>query len=301
MQLMDTTTRTSRSVIGRTAATLGAAVMLSASAWSGASLTASADTETDAADTDATTTAAAAEDSSSADGRNSDVILNMFQWSWTSIAEECTSTIGPAGFGYVQVSPAPPGGDPGHRVVDLLPARQLQDRRQDGQPRGVRGHGPGLRRGGRRRHRGRGHQPHHRRRSGAGTGTAGSSYAEDDFPGIYDADDFNDCREDISDYSDRENVQNCRLVSLQDLKTSSEEVQDTLAAYMNDLIDLGVEGFRIDAAKHMPAEDLAAIKSKLSDPDIYWVQEVIGASGEPIQPSEYVAPATSTSSTTAAS
>lgn len=105
MQLMDTTTRTSRSVIGRTAATLGAAVMLSASAWSGASLTASADTETDAADTDATTTAAAAEDSSSADGRNSDVILNMFQWSWTSIAEECTSTIGPAGFGYVQVSP----------------------------------------------------------------------------------------------------------------------------------------------------------------------------------------------------
>ncbi len=34
-----------------------------------------------------------------------DVILNLFQWTWDSVAAECTSTIGPAGFGYVQVSP----------------------------------------------------------------------------------------------------------------------------------------------------------------------------------------------------
>lgn len=35
-----------------------------------------------------------------------DVIIQMFQWSWNSIASECTSFIGPAGYGYVQVSPA---------------------------------------------------------------------------------------------------------------------------------------------------------------------------------------------------
>ncbi|WP_262424917.1 alpha-amylase family glycosyl hydrolase [Brachybacterium sp. Z12] len=34
-----------------------------------------------------------------------DAILNLFQWTWDSVAAECTSTIGPAGFGYVQVSP----------------------------------------------------------------------------------------------------------------------------------------------------------------------------------------------------
>ena len=34
-----------------------------------------------------------------------DVILNLFQWTWDSVAAECTSTVGPAGFGYVQVSP----------------------------------------------------------------------------------------------------------------------------------------------------------------------------------------------------
>src|SRR5699024_1276505 len=57
---------------------------------------------------------------------------------------------------------------------------------------------------------------------GAGTGTAGSSYALDDFPGIYGPEHFNDCREDISDYTDRDNVQNCRLSSLQDLATGSD-------------------------------------------------------------------------------
>ena len=82
-------------------------------------------------------------------------------------------------------------------------------------------------------------------------------------------------------------MQNCRLVSLQDLRTGSEYVQNTLAGYMNDLLSLGVAGFRIDAAKHIPASDLAAIKAKLSDPNAYWVQEVIGAAGEPIQESEY--------------
>ena len=31
-----------------------------------------------------------------------DVIIEMFQWSWDSVAQECTNFIGPAGYGYVQ-------------------------------------------------------------------------------------------------------------------------------------------------------------------------------------------------------
>ncbi|KAG8736990.1 hypothetical protein FRC12_017337 [Ceratobasidium sp. 428] len=33
------------------------------------------------------------------------VIIQMFEWNWDSIATECTNFIGPAGYGYVQVSP----------------------------------------------------------------------------------------------------------------------------------------------------------------------------------------------------
>jgi hypothetical protein len=30
------------------------------------------------------------------------VIAQMFEWSWDSVAQECTNSIGPAGYGYVQ-------------------------------------------------------------------------------------------------------------------------------------------------------------------------------------------------------
>ena len=42
----------------------------------------------------------------------------------------------------------------------------------------------------------------------------------------------------------------------------------------------------MDAAKHISATDLAAIKGKMSDPG-YWVQEVIYGGGEAVQPEEY--------------
>lgn len=33
---------------------------------------------------------------------NKDVIVQIFEWTWDSIAAECTAFIGPAGYGYVQ-------------------------------------------------------------------------------------------------------------------------------------------------------------------------------------------------------
>lgn len=222
----------------------------------------------------------------SANGRG-DVILNLFQWTWDAVARECTSTIGPAGFGYVQVSP-PQEHVTGaqwwtsyqpvsYRIESKLGTRDeframVATCRAAGVgvvADAVLNHTTGADRG-------------------SGTGVAGSSFGVDSFPGIYGAADFNDCRSNISNYGDRYQVQNCRLVSLQDLRTGSAYVRDRLAAYLNDLLSLGVAGFRIDAAKHIPAADLAAIKSRLTNPDVFWVHEVIGASGEPVQPSEYL-------------
>lgn len=52
-------------------------------------------------------------------------------------------------------------------------------------------------------------------------------------------------------------------------------MQSTIAAYLNHLIALGVDGFRVDAAKHIAESDLAAIKSKLTNP-----KSLLGVEGD---------------------
>src|SRR3954454_18753191 len=44
-------------------------------------------------------------EASSASPGAKDVIVHLFEWPWASVASECTSTLGPKGFGGVQVSP----------------------------------------------------------------------------------------------------------------------------------------------------------------------------------------------------
>src|SRR5436305_5365540 len=39
------------------------------------------------------------------DGRQRDVIANLFEWNWPSVARECVHVLGPAGYGGVQVAP----------------------------------------------------------------------------------------------------------------------------------------------------------------------------------------------------
>ncbi|WP_345800190.1 carbohydrate binding domain-containing protein [Microbacterium sp. AZCO] len=217
-----------------------------------------------------------------------DVILNLFQWTWDSVAAECTSTIGPSGYGYVQVSPPQETIQGAQWWTSYQPVSYRLDSKLGTRAEfaamvaacnsagvgvivdAVINHMSGA-------------------DIGSGTGVAGSSFGVDSFPAVpYGFNDFNDCRVDISNYKDRDNVQFCRLSSLQDLRTSSDYVRTKIAGYLNDLISLGVSGFRIDAAKHIPAADLLAIKQKLTNPNIYWVQEVIRGANEPIQPSEYL-------------
>jgi alpha-amylase len=123
--------------------------------------------------------------------------------------------------------------------------------------------------------------------AGSGTGTGGTGYSKYNYPGLYSEPDFHSCRTSINNYQDRNNVQNCELVALSDLNTGSDYVRGRIAGYINDLASLGVDGFRIDGAKHIAAGDLAAIRSRLANPGAFWKQEVIFGAGEAVQPTEY--------------
>jgi alpha-amylase len=55
------------------------------------------------------------------------------------------------------------------------------------------------------------------------------------------------------------------LVGLADLNTERPYVQQRIADYFTDLLGIGFSGFRIDAAKHIQPDDLAAILGKFRD------------------------------------
>ncbi|GAA2353181.1 carbohydrate-binding module family 20 domain-containing protein [Streptomyces carpaticus] len=214
-----------------------------------------------------------------------DVTAVLFSWNFDSIARECTQRLGPAGYGYVQVSP-PQEQIQGsqwwtaYQPVSYTIGSRLGDRAQfQNMVNTCNSAGVGV----------VVDTVINHMTAGSGTGTAGSRYTKYDYPDApYSDGDFNDCRREIgNNYGDRGNVQNCELVGLADLDTGKDYVRQRLADYMNDLLSLGVAGFRIDAAKHMPAADLAAIKSRLDDPNAYWKQEAIYGAGEAVSPSEY--------------
>jgi len=125
-----------------------------------------------------------------------------------------------------------------------------------------------------------------------GTGYAGTEFTKYEYPGLYTREDFHTCKQtasgQIEDYSDFSQVQNCELLGLSDLNQKHEKVQQQILAYLNDLLSLGVAGFRIDAAKHINALDLADIVEQLPE-GVRVLQEVIRGGGEPVTPEQYLA------------
>lgn len=213
-----------------------------------------------------------------------DVTAVLFEWRFDSVARACTDSLGPDGYGYVQVSPPQEhiqGGQwwTSYQPVSYKIAGRLGDRAAF-QNMVSTCHAAGV--------KVVADTVINHMSAGSGTGTGGTSYAKYEYPGIYSGADMDDCRSQINNYGDRGNVQNCELVGLADLDTGEDYVRGRIAAYLNDLRSLGVDGFRIDAAKHMPAADLANIKSRLSDPNVYWKQEAIHGGGEAVSPAEYL-------------
>ncbi|KAH9476533.1 Alpha-amylase [Psilocybe cubensis] len=215
------------------------------------------------------------------------VIIQMFEWTWDSVAAECTSFIGPAGYGFVQVSPPQEHITGSQWWTDYQPVSYIltskRGNRSQFQNMIATCHAAGV-------------KViadtifNHMAGVDSGTGVAGSSFTHYVYPGIYQNQDFHHCGlepgDDIVNYDNRLEVQTCELVNLADLATDTEYVRSRLAQYGNDLLSLGVDGLRLDAAKHIAATDLANIVSRLS-PAPYITQEVIWGAGEPIQPSEY--------------
>nr|BBA80375.1 glycoside hydrolase family 13 protein [Tricholoma matsutake] len=216
------------------------------------------------------------------------VIVQMFEWAWDSVALECTSFIGPAGYGYVQVSP-PQEHVTGaqwwtdYQAVSYILTSKRGDRTQfqnmidTCHNAGVKVIADTI--------------FNHMAGSDSGSGVAGSPFTHYNYPGIYQTQDFHHCGltpgDQIVDYSSRQQVQTCQLDNLADLATETEYVRGRLATYGNDLLSLGIDGFRLDSAKHIAAGDISNILSRLSSRP-YITQEVIWGPNEAVQPSEYV-------------
>jgi alpha-amylase len=217
-----------------------------------------------------------------------DVGIQLFQLPWASIATECEATLGPSGFAWVLTSP------PQEHIVreewwaSYQPVSYLVESRLGSREEfaemvarcdaaGVSVIADAV-------------VNHMSGQDAAGAGWAGTLFEHYDYPGLYADEDFHHCGltpdDDIDDYDSREQVQTCELVNLADLDTGSPRVQATITSYLEDLLSLGVAGFRIDAAKHMAADDVKALLGSLPA-GTRILSEVIRGGGEPVQPEEY--------------
>ena len=218
------------------------------------------------------------------------VIVHLFEWRWDDVAQECEQFLGPFGYSAVQVSPVtesalvkgrpwyekyqPASYKLDNRSGDRAAFEQMVSRCKSA---GVDiivdvvlNHMTGVY---------------------TGTGNAGSSFSEYDYPGIYSFEDFHHCGtpgDEIQDWEDRTQVRECELVNLADLKTESEKVRTRLADFLMDLAKMGVKGIRIDAAKHMWPEDIHSILDR-AHWDGYVVQEVNDTDRDPSWMPEYYA------------
>lgn len=193
--------------------------------------------------------------------------VHLFEWQWNAIASECENYLGPNGFSAVQVSPPQKSiggtqwwtryqpisysieGRSGTRAEFASMVSRCKAAGVDIYVDAVFNHMAALNRS---------------------------------FPEVpYGVNDFHNCTTGI-DYSNAWSIQNCDLVGLNDLKTESDYVRGKIADYLNDLIGMGVAGFRIDAAKHIPAADISNIVGRLAGHP-YIFQEVISSSNEPLQ------------------
>ena len=228
-----------------------------------------------------------------------DVIANLFMWPWASVATECTNVLGPAGYGAVQVAPPEDSiSVSGHPWWDVYQpaAYDLNGRMGTRQQfvsmvgachaAGVKVYVDAV----------VNHMTGANQTSTVSYGGASftnnysypsAGYAPADFHN-YPA----DCPESddqIHDWNSQTEVQECQLLSLSDLRTESDHVRSTIAAYLNDLMGIGVDGFRVDAAKHINQNDMAAIKAKLTRQPAFFAQEVFpGSTNANLQPPAFL-------------
>jgi len=223
----------------------------------------------------------------------SGVFVHLFEWRWPDVARECENFLGPRGFTAVQVSPpsehAVLGGFPwwqryqtvGYALESRSGTRaEFVDMVSRCRAAGVGIYVDAV--------------LNHMTAQATGTGSAGTQFTKYAYPNLFSQADFHTpvCQIMDSDYAfSAEHVQRCELVGLADLDTSSSSVQARLAAYLSDLLAIGVRGFRLDASKHIAPPDLKAILSQVvprADEKPYYFLEVIDYGGEAVHATDYL-------------
>ncbi|EAT40612.1 AAEL007675-PA, partial [Aedes aegypti] len=228
-------------------------------------------------------------------------IVHLFEWKFSDIALECERFLGPRGFGGIQLSPVNenviihlgsnrPWWERYQPVSFKLETRSGNE--QDFLDMSRRCNAVGVRL----------YVDiiinHMAAQPGVGIGGSISNPGDRDFPAVpFTALDFNPSCE-ITDWGNAWQVRNCELVGLPDLDQSREWVRDRFVEFLDHLIELGVAGFRVDAAKHMYPHDMEVIFNRLRNLNTnfgfapgsraFMMQEVIdGGDHEPIRKWEY--------------
>ena len=213
-----------------------------------------------------------------------DVGLQMFGWNWNSIAKECTTVLGPAGVDWIQTMPPQDHITGAAWWVHYQPTSyslnsymgnraQFANMVSTCNKAGVNVVTDAV--------------LNHMAGSG-GVSYDGVSYGGENliFGNTYTAKNFHEglspsdphyCANDISNWDDTPERFDCRFPGLPDLATEQPYVRQQIANYLNDQLSLGVAGFRLDAAKHIPPADIAAIEALLTKKDAFIVQEVPGS------------------------
>lgn len=218
------------------------------------------------------------------------VSVQLFEWGWADVARECELHLGPMGYKAALVSPPQEHITGGAWWTRYQPVSYSLDQNRSGTRAqfidmvsrcaavnvdiyvdAVINH----------------------MTAGSGTGTNGTVYTKYNYPGLYNSGDFHTACG-INDYDNAVQVQDCELVGLSDLSTGTASVQTKIVAYLTELVDLGVRGFRIDAAKHIQPVQLDSIVTRLNraveangDPKPYIFMEIIDMGGGAVRATQY--------------
>ncbi|XP_066908715.1 alpha-amylase 1 [Halyomorpha halys] len=229
-----------------------------------------------------------------------EIIVQLFEWSHQDVAKECVRFLAPYGYSAVQVSPvnehAILSGRPWYEryqpVSYALTSRSGNNTAFKNMVETCNGVGvrvyvdvvfnhmtanlpPGTK----------------------GTGGSVPDTTRKQYPAVpYGPGDFHpSCT--IDDWNNRWQIRNCELVGLHDLNQTTEYVRGKIVEFLNVLVDIGVSGFRVDAAKHMDPSDLDIIYKRVHNLNTRWFpkgsrpyfyQEVAGyPDDDVIKPHEY--------------
>lgn len=227
-----------------------------------------------------------------ADGRFNDpkffggrtTIVELFEWAWPDVAQECVDFLGPFGYGAVQVSPPSENAVLLYKTPGGVSVRSWYERYE---PVSYQITSPGgdLKEFAEMVRKCNENQVrvfvdvvlnHMTSSIGEGIGYGGTAFNSDNFAydGVpYRASDFHSRAECgtvsglVEDYTNVVQVRNCKFRDRADLKHTLESVRSRIVDYLKRLLSVGVSGFRIDGADYMWPDDLGVIYDRLNETD----------------------------------